>query len=286
MDNAHKEHSKVTIDGILASVNKTLHQATSQGTSLKDVHDRRHPKQYPGWTHEQIQTLIYICLAFLCIISIAIISFLYMRSIREKRRSAQAIKSLLDMMAENRSIQSVYTMENNRGSDQRASSVASGHNTTTVSEPNQSGFGPSVEDFPAQLRPGFEPVVGCLEDRIHLPPMGDQPRMPSPHLSAPPLPPIKRPRPRPATSMSSFKPTETPSASELEAISKSLREAEMLCQSAASFPVEKIHQIHLELPRDSHDHDSENIHKDESGKEIEKEPDDVGNAFPTNQCMT
>ena len=34
-----------------------------------------------------------------------------MRSISEKKRSAAAIKSLLDLMAENRSLQSVYTMD-------------------------------------------------------------------------------------------------------------------------------------------------------------------------------
>ena len=43
-----------------------------------------------------------------------VISAIYMRSISEKRRSAAAIKSLLDMMAENRgsaSPSSVYTMQ-------------------------------------------------------------------------------------------------------------------------------------------------------------------------------
>ena len=34
-----------------------------------------------------------------------------MRSLSEKKRSAAAIKSLLDLMAENRSLQSVYTMD-------------------------------------------------------------------------------------------------------------------------------------------------------------------------------
>ena len=47
------------------------------------------------------QTIIFFC----------IFSAIYMRSISEKKRSAAAIKSLLDLMAENRSLQSVYTMD-------------------------------------------------------------------------------------------------------------------------------------------------------------------------------
>ena len=249
MDHAHKE----TISSILSTVNKTLHVTLNSTTPHKNAnlnlggHRGRggQLESYPGWTHEQIQTLIYICLAFFCIISISIIGFLYMRSMREKRRSAQAIKSLLDMMAENRSIQSVYTMENGNhhhhhrhhgGRPQHHDGHAgyfpqpleTATTSTAVSE------APPLEPFPAELRPGVEPVVGLagLEDRIHLPPLSDEPKMPSPHLSAPPLPPIKRPRPRPSgvsgSGVSTFKPAETPSASELEAISKSLREAELL----------------------------------------------------------
>ena len=45
------------------------------------------------------------------------------------------------------------------------------------------------------LKPDFNPSQ-ALEDRIKLDPIDEQPKMPSPHLSAPVLPPIcKRPRP-------------------------------------------------------------------------------------------
>ena len=60
----------------------------------------------------QVNTMVFIGLACLALVVIAIVGTAYLRSISEKRRSAAAIKSLLDMMAENRSINStVYTME-------------------------------------------------------------------------------------------------------------------------------------------------------------------------------
>ena len=52
----------------------------------------------------QVNTMVFIGLACLALVVIAIVGTAYLRSISEKRRSAAAIKSLLDMMAENRSI--------------------------------------------------------------------------------------------------------------------------------------------------------------------------------------
>ena len=92
---------------MLANLNKTWHDS---------LNTTSHPSPTVAtdtteWTSEQIQTIVYVLLAFLIIISVSIVGGLYMKSISEKRRSAAAIKSLLDLMAENRSLQSVYTME-------------------------------------------------------------------------------------------------------------------------------------------------------------------------------
>ena len=79
------------------------------------------------------------------------------------------------------------------------------------------------------LKPDFNPSAE-LEDRIKLDPIDEQPKMPSPHLSAPVLPPIcKRPRPV------SQKNVETlPNSSSVAAITENLTK-----HSAASFPDEE-----------------------------------------------
>ncbi len=68
-----------------------------------------------------------------------------------------------------------------------------------------------------------------LESRIKLDPIDEQPKMPSPHLSAPVLPPIKRPRPVSAKVVDGL-----PNSSKVAAISQNL--STMHINSAASFP--------------------------------------------------
>jgi hypothetical protein len=56
---------------------------------------------------------------------------------------------------------------------------------------SSSSGGSDYSDSLSFTRRNFDPI---LEDRIHLPPMDDPkcPKLPSPHLSAPVLPPIRR----------------------------------------------------------------------------------------------
>ena len=98
---------------MLANLNKTWHESLNGTNKAGGPQSQASPPldSASEWTSEQVQTLVYIVLAFIIVTSVSIVSGLYMRSISEKRRSAAAIKSLLDLMAENRSLQSVYTME-------------------------------------------------------------------------------------------------------------------------------------------------------------------------------
>jgi hypothetical protein len=232
--NPEEDHHKKILAGLLANMNKTLH-ATLNQTSHQI---RGHRGLEDGWTHEQIQTVIYIALAFFIVLCVAVISSLYMRSLSEKRRSAAAIKSLLDLMAENRSLQSVYTMDG-----LCATSVQSMAARPTPQIP---------EDLPAPLWADYPPVQSSFESRIHLEPLEDSnPHLPSPHLSAPVLPPISK-RPRPVAT----KVEGPPSPTSLAAISNNLnnlraqREA-LKVASAASFPASAdLDPIHLELPKD------------------------------------
>ena len=87
----------------------------------------------------QVNTMVYIGLACLALVVIAIVGTAYLRSISEKRRSAAAIKSLLDMMAENRSINStVYTME---------PGVYAASTATSYQPPHQNTVGNSTENY-------------------------------------------------------------------------------------------------------------------------------------------
>ena len=106
------DHHKKIFHSMLANLNKTWHASLNNSKAGNQVanHDITENTD-TEWTSEQIQTVVYIVLAFIIVTSVSIVSGLYMRSISEKRRSAAAIKSLLDLMAENRSLQSVYTME-------------------------------------------------------------------------------------------------------------------------------------------------------------------------------
>ena len=106
------DHHKKIFHSMLANLNKTWHESLNGSTKAGGPQSQASPTLDDSeWTSEQVQTLVYIVLAFIIVTSVSIVSGLYMRSISEKRRSAAAIKSLLDLMAENRSLQSVYTME-------------------------------------------------------------------------------------------------------------------------------------------------------------------------------
>ena len=85
--------------------------------------------------------------------------------------------------------------------------------------------------------------LGLYEGRIKLDPIeevAEQPKLPSPHMSAPILPPI---RPRPVA----FKIEGQPTPNTLAAITNNLKNL----KSAASFPDESFEPIHLELPKDN-----------------------------------
>ena len=122
---------------MLANLNKTWHESLN-GTKSSGNQNPSPTLDSTELTSEQIQTIVYIVLAFIIVTSVSIVSGLYMRSISEKRRSAAAIKSLLDLMAENRSLQSVYTME--------------GVYATASSQNEVSNHGEKMEDLPAILK--------------------------------------------------------------------------------------------------------------------------------------
>ena len=211
-------HHKEILKSLIADMNKTFHETLNQ-TKIHQVD----PK---GWTPEQIHTIIYIGLAFLVIIVTTLIAAAYMRSISEKRRSAAAIKSLLDMMAENRSVNSVYTMEG----------VYQHHQNQPNSGPDPSGttIKLSDEEIPSILK-NENGSQSVLESRIKLDPLDEQPKMPSPHLSAPILPPIAG-RPRPVAQ----KVDRLPNSSSVAAISQNLTSMQLTTEdSVAYFPPEE-----------------------------------------------
>ena len=212
------DHHKKIFHSMLANLNKTWHD------SLNSTANPPSPQQTETeWTSEQIQTIVYIVLALLILSSISIVSGLYMKSISEKRRSAAAIKSLLDLMAENRSLQSVYTMEGVYA---------------TASSQNE------VVNHPKEL----PHASVMLESRIKLDPIDEEPKLPSPHLSAPTLPPIAK-RPRPVSQQK----VENVDTSSVAAISQNLstlqRGQKLAVNSAASFPYEEREfSVALKLP--------------------------------------
>merc|ERR1711971_1353375 len=215
-------HHKEIFKTLIANMNKTFHETLNQTRG-------RNPEQsqeLDSWTSSQVNTMVFIGLACLALVVIAIVGTAYLRSISEKRRSAAAIKSLLDMMAENRSINStVYTMEPGVYAASTATSYQPPHQNTQNTDMTNSDKIPG-------LKPDFNPSQ-ALEDRIKLDPIDEQPKMPSPHLSAPVLPPIcKRPRP-----VSQKNVEELPNSSSVAAITHNLNMHTV--HSAASFPNEE-----------------------------------------------
>merc|ERR1712029_226992 len=100
----------------------------------------------------------------------------------------------------------------------------------------------SVDDLPPVL---LKATDNLYEDRIKLDPLQEdelQPKLPSPHLSAPILPPI---RPRPSVAL---KVEGQPNPNSVAAISQNLSSM----KSAASFPDDNMsfESLKLELPKD------------------------------------
>lgn len=214
------EHHKKIFHSMLANLNKTWHDSLNSTTNPPP-----NVSTETEWTSEQIQTIVYVVLALLILSSISIVSGLYMKSISEKRRSAAAIKSLLDLMAENRSLQSVYTMEG-----VYATATASSQNEVVANSNPKETTHASV----------------MLESRIKLDPIDEEPKLPSPHLSAPTLPPISK-RPRPVSQQK----IENVDTSSVAAISQNLSTLQLGQRlSAASFPTseEKEFSVDLRLP--------------------------------------
>jgi len=246
MDSIHAKHH----EHIIAAVNKTIHENLNKSRNAGDFY---HKGQNEGWTDEQILTLVYIAIGFLVIICISIISAIYMRSISEKKRSAAAIKSLLDLMAENRSLQSVYTMDglyatsNHYESPPERSEKAVQNDqdhpametSSTDSYPNCNrcvdnldGKNVDHNDLPPVIQANAS-NLDIYEGRIKLDPIEEieqQPKLPSPHLSAPVLPRI---RPRPVLAL---KVEDQPTTNTLAAITHNLNNMKTMVTTAASFP--------------------------------------------------
>merc|ERR1712008_572352 len=129
-------HHKEIFKTLIANMNKTFHETLNQTRG-------RNPEQsqkLDSWTSSQVNTMVVI----------AIVGTAYLRSISEKRRSAAAIKSLLDMMAENRSINStVYTMEPGVYAASTATSYQPPHQNTNTDMMNS-------DKIPG-LKPDFNP---------------------------------------------------------------------------------------------------------------------------------
>ena len=99
--------------------------------------------------------------------------------------------------------------------------------------------GPFLTVFYIQETPS-----SMLESRIKLDPIDEEPKLPSPHLSAPPLPPISK-RPRPVAQQ---KINENVDTSSVAAISQTLQRQKSV-NSVASFPPEENEfSLDLKLP--------------------------------------
>ena len=50
--------------------------------------------------HTQLSNVMYVGLSMMCLLTLALLALFYMRSLKDKRRSQAAIRSLLDLMTE------------------------------------------------------------------------------------------------------------------------------------------------------------------------------------------
>lgn len=109
---------------------------------------------------DQIQTISYIFLAFFCVLSLGVVSALYMRSLKEKRKNQAAIRGLLDIMAGGGG-------GGSGGHDDVRSGTTTNHDfASRISVESVSSFG-SVESQSQGLNQ-------LLQSRIQLPPMEHQ----------------------------------------------------------------------------------------------------------------
>ena len=66
---------------------------------------------YLGHRYTQLSNVMYVGLAMMCLLSFGLVGLFYMRSLKDKRRSQAAIRSLLDLMTEsNKESSSSYGM--------------------------------------------------------------------------------------------------------------------------------------------------------------------------------
>ena len=66
--------------------------------------------------HNQLSNVMYVGLAMMCLLCLGLVALFYMRSLKDKRRSQAAIRSLLDLMT-----------ETNRESQTSCAGIGGGH---------------------------------------------------------------------------------------------------------------------------------------------------------------
>ncbi len=235
--------SEAAANGNLPPRSRLADSVTSGGSGL----DQLDP--------QQLTTIIYIGLAFFFVLTVGTVSAIYMRTVKEKRRNQAAIRGLLDIMT-----------GGGGGDSSSMGSANSAYDTNSVCTTVGAGGNNAADSLPQT-----DPAILALnlenrrQSRLLLTPMqeintsggggnnGDVYCLPPPHLSAPVLPPIKKPsrvrrdddedirysipRPRPCSGNA-----ETGSSvSSIAAISRNLSLIEHQRQarqtrSAASFP--------------------------------------------------
>ena len=211
----------------------------------------------PGLNHHQFNTVLYIGLSLFCVVCLGLISALYVRNANEKRRSRQAIRSLLDLVAENNSV-------NNSHSINGVYTLSESHNFNNIVDPDCSSNSSCESDKTNGFGIYIQSNMAVMESRLKMPPLENTTvtNLPSPHLSAPVLPPIKKAmeelkpiqqdvgfaslrRPK-----STLKVVANPDSSSIRAISHSLSKLHSgLIESAASFPDDDTEgQFTIKLP--------------------------------------
>ncbi|XP_040572634.1 uncharacterized protein [Lepeophtheirus salmonis] len=143
-----------------------------------------------GLSDYQMNTMLYIGLSLSVVILLGLLSLAYRKMIQDKKQSQAAIKGLLELISENQSLNSF------------CSTISDDEVVIVRSDGQNSSIGGGVGRGGCM---GSHPY--SISDKLHLSPLagGDQyPQFPSPHLSTPILPPIRRPSGPP--SIASFPP--------------------------------------------------------------------------------
>lgn len=127
--------------------------------------------------------MIYIGLAFLFVFVIGTISTLFMRMVQRERKREAFYKGFADIMAGTTS-----------SADVDASSL-SNYASGDLSVADSISYGTNPDRIPTPSIRDPQDGSGNTQDKIVLPPLEKGlPQMPSPHMSAPVLPPIKQQR--------------------------------------------------------------------------------------------